>query len=383
MRHIFAFLFLLTTGTLHAQQLRIDSMVTHEAQTHLQLFGSFGSTQGLVWLDSEQLYVSHWDNSTITCTLPSDSIWAGPVVVGVDSNRSPVRMLTGYLLTTTYTDMETSDQTDDTYSNDGSIQWRFCFRLDLLAALRDSATHYQIIPRLSAGSTSLSGGGSSTSGTVTTSTSEEGYALITPDLSSASLVLLSRDSSLTVNTPQENVLTVNWIKNTSSGPGSMNGSYYSGAPSLTEIYHMDTSYTMILAAGKCSAAGNFGEEFMGTPTQSDKVFANNLNPIYFPPPIQRTQSSVALAPSASFSLSIAPNPVSDHANIELTLSTADYAKIELVDVSGHALKTVASGMMSGGRHRIALDTHDLPSGVYICKATVGGGVKTMKLVKVE
>jgi len=91
-------------------------------------------------------------------------------------------------------------------------------------------------------------------------------------------------------------------------------------------------------------------------------------------------------PSRRLSLAAFPNPFNPRTTIELSIGGASSpAKVELYDLAGRRVRTLFAGELAGGlRHGLSWDGLDgrgrpLPSGVYLCRATVAGAVSTLKL----
>jgi hypothetical protein len=72
-----------------------------------------------------------------------------------------------------------------------------------------------------------------------------------------------------------------------------------------------------------------------------------------------------------------PNPTTAHGEnhatiIEFTLTERGEASLEVFDVLGRKIATLASGVLEPGRHRRKFDTAKLPSGAYVYRLSAAG-----------
>jgi hypothetical protein len=67
----------------------------------------------------------------------------------------------------------------------------------------------------------------------------------------------------------------------------------------------------------------------------------------------------------------APNPFTDRATVRFTLPAAGPARLEVFDVFGARVATLADGPMEAGTHAFQVDGRGLGSGVYFCRLTAG------------
>ncbi len=71
--------------------------------------------------------------------------------------------------------------------------------------------------------------------------------------------------------------------------------------------------------------------------------------------------------SRAFSAAVFPNPFNQTAEISLNLDIAQTVVVELFDLYGRNVRRLYAGELGAGRHRLAVDGGDLPSGLYFCK----------------
>lgn len=72
-----------------------------------------------------------------------------------------------------------------------------------------------------------------------------------------------------------------------------------------------------------------------------------------------------------FSLGLYPNPTQGVSILELNSNVAQLATIEVYSITGAIVKTRTESIRLG-KNRINLDMTDLPSGIYLVKAEIGG-----------
>lgn len=78
-----------------------------------------------------------------------------------------------------------------------------------------------------------------------------------------------------------------------------------------------------------------------------------------------------------------PNPFSQKTNIEIENEKSQNIKLELFDINGKRIKTIASGNFSKGKHQIELSAKDFENnkGVFFIKETLeNGNSKTIRII---
>ena len=93
----------------------------------------------------------------------------------------------------------------------------------------------------------------------------------------------------------------------------------------------------------------------------------------------KTEKSIPEA----FSLHIYPNPFNITTNIEISISQAGSAEMEIYDVRGKRLYSTRYSWLSVGKHTVAFDAGNLASGIYFVKLEVAGfpQIRKMTLIK--
>lgn len=75
-----------------------------------------------------------------------------------------------------------------------------------------------------------------------------------------------------------------------------------------------------------------------------------------------------------------PNPADGATVLSYSLGQSQQVALELLDVNGKLLRTLAMGTRSAGRHKVQIDTHDLAAGIYSCVLRMPAGQLTRRLV---
>ena len=82
----------------------------------------------------------------------------------------------------------------------------------------------------------------------------------------------------------------------------------------------------------------------------------------------------------SYGLSSYPNPFNSSATIVVSLAKAQHARLEIYDLAGRQVRTLADELLDAGNHPLSLDASSLPSGLYFARLTAGEFTKTQKLL---
>ncbi|MEO0068994.1 MAG: T9SS type A sorting domain-containing protein [candidate division WOR-3 bacterium] len=77
------------------------------------------------------------------------------------------------------------------------------------------------------------------------------------------------------------------------------------------------------------------------------------------------------AGKGGFTFRVLTNPIRRNGRVELTLTRESEVKLELVDVTGRLVKTVAAGRLGCGTHQIRLDCQSIQTGVYFLRCAAG------------
>ncbi len=79
-----------------------------------------------------------------------------------------------------------------------------------------------------------------------------------------------------------------------------------------------------------------------------------------------------------------PNPFNPTTQIVFDLPQESKVTLEVFDISGHKVATLAKGLKEAGRYHVVFDAHNLASGVYIYRLTTDKGFaqsKKMMLIR--
>lgn len=78
-----------------------------------------------------------------------------------------------------------------------------------------------------------------------------------------------------------------------------------------------------------------------------------------------------------------PNPFNPTTTISFDLPQAGSVRLEIYNVLGQSVGTLASGRFSAGRHEVEFDASAQPSGIYFYRLTYPEGVLTRKMVLIK
>ncbi len=97
-----------------------------------------------------------------------------------------------------------------------------------------------------------------------------------------------------------------------------------------------------------------------------------------------TQTGIELVPSPLFDLRASPNPFSSSAYISFELSEPGYTSIQVFDLSGRLVCSLAESELGAGQHSYVWDGRNqsgqiICSGLYICRIQSGGISETRSL----
>ena len=78
-----------------------------------------------------------------------------------------------------------------------------------------------------------------------------------------------------------------------------------------------------------------------------------------------------------------PNPFRHRATLTYTLPRAAKVRLDVFDVLGRRVRTLAGGFLSAGMHRVPFEAGNLPPGVYTIRFSAGKFVETQRVVRVQ
>ncbi len=82
----------------------------------------------------------------------------------------------------------------------------------------------------------------------------------------------------------------------------------------------------------------------------------------------------------ALSVAIFPNPLSNSITISFSLSQSQNISLEIFDVNGRLIKTLADKFFEAGEHHIDLNAEKINAGIYFLKMQAGEFLKTEKLI---
>lgn len=147
------------------------------------------------------------------------------------------------------------------------------------------------------------------------------------------------------------------------------------------------TYSLTSAAGATTASDFITTEIelpAGTHTLRVEAPAGNLYIDNFSF-LQRTRGSVGVEELPDgFALGDSfPNPTASGATIEFSLGTASDVRLDVFDVLGRRIATLADGPMAAGDHSVRLDARGLSSGTYLYRLAAGEVMVTKRLTVIR
>jgi hypothetical protein len=79
-------------------------------------------------------------------------------------------------------------------------------------------------------------------------------------------------------------------------------------------------------------------------------------------------------------LQVYPNPVSSSATIQFSIPHSSEVKIELFDLQGRKIQTIAEGNYRSGNHQLEFEIENLPPGIYLLQLQTDSGIESQKLI---
>ena len=85
--------------------------------------------------------------------------------------------------------------------------------------------------------------------------------------------------------------------------------------------------------------------------------------------------------SGENAVSVYPNPLASNSMLQVELARAAHVQIDVIDVVGNLVATVASGERGQGTQRFAWDTEALASGVYFVRVIANNDEQTIRVIR--
>jgi hypothetical protein len=94
---------------------------------------------------------------------------------------------------------------------------------------------------------------------------------------------------------------------------------------------------------------------------------------------QLSASSKLTSPNENEIISY-PNPFNLTSAIAFELTEAANARVNIFDLQGRRIRTLADGHFTAGTHEFKFEAHDLPSGTYLVSLEKNGRISSTKRV---
>ena len=99
--------------------------------------------------------------------------------------------------------------------------------------------------------------------------------------------------------------------------------------------------------------------------------------------VQRRTSSERLPETFTAAPSVYPNPTAGAATVAFDLAAPSAVAVDVVDLLGRGVATLADGPYAAGAVRLAVPTGDLPAGLYVVRVRTAEGTATTRLTVVR
>jgi hypothetical protein len=130
-------------------------------------------------------------------------------------------------------------------------------------------------------------------------------------------------------------------------------------------------------------------QFLMAPTVTARYLASTAfnTPLYPDVQFHISATSVGVEENDAFKGygvgSIYPNPATGIANLQFELGKSENVTIDIYNVVGQKVSTVANDAYAAGKHNVSFSVENLNSGVYFYTINAGGYNKTMKFTVVK
>ncbi|MGH7495593.1 MAG: T9SS type A sorting domain-containing protein [bacterium] len=126
-------------------------------------------------------------------------------------------------------------------------------------------------------------------------------------------------------------------------------------------------------------SGYFGVYcFVGFETASDS--ASYFDDVLVSGTSTAVDDQPVATPSTFALLQNYPNPFNPSTTIVFSLENAALIQLDIHNLIGQKIVTLASGLWPAGEHRLSWEATGLPSGIYIARLQVGGPTQTKRLI---
>jgi len=115
-----------------------------------------------------------------------------------------------------------------------------------------------------------------------------------------------------------------------------------------------------------------------TTLQAENVWEVTFNVMEPPVSTEPTETVKGFALEQNY-----PNPFNPTTNISFTLPEASNVSLEVYNMQGQRVATIANGAMAAGSHNVSFDATNLSSGIYLYRLTAGAFTATNKMMLVK
>jgi len=180
--------------------------------------------------------------------------------------------------------------------------------------------------------------------------------------------------------------TLNWLPCGFSGTVTLNGGsgdvtqVVVAAGTVTTTPAEDGSYTLILDPGTYAVTFTLtGYE----PHTAENMVAESGNYVNLDVTLNYIEGVNNGDVAAHFALNTYPNPFNPQTSLLFSLTQPGAVRLDVYDVRGRRVQTVADGYYESGAHRLVWDAAGMPSGVYFARLHTAEGelVTRMLLLK--
>jgi hypothetical protein len=187
--------------------------------------------------------------------------------------------------------------------------------------------------------------------------------------------------ALDLTTAATSIITATTLSNCDGIAKDGTGNYYVSSWGLNGISRFNNTFTggpTTVVTGLSSPADicyNILTDTLGNPNSGA---LNNTTYHYF-----GSTTAIDESEKSKFKFLVNPNPIAKTAEIKFELKSEGNVKIELYDVKGQLVKTIANQTHSIGMHSINFDRSSLSAGNYFFTISTSVGTETKKVVIVE
>jgi predicted acyl esterase len=124
-------------------------------------------------------------------------------------------------------------------------------------------------------------------------------------------------------------------------------------------------------------------------TTHGKVFSSGLNPSFVDIPLvgdarfDGVRETAAAIPEGFLLYPNYPNPFNPSTTIRFSLRSRDVVSLEVFDLLGAKMATLVRGPLNRGDYRVVFSADRLPTGMYVCRLTVGTQSAAMKMLLIR